>query len=468
MKVFQIFHGLALLSDNKGSGFPVRLELTRDLLNIQVPIALASFTNTPLLSTDRCVIVKRHPDGGLGFSVKGGESGACKVPVMISKVAETETGTSSDAECLTSFQEPLFLAYTDGPLFVGDVILEVNDTNVEDKTHDEVVQLLKECDQEVKLKVKFQSGMTHLLHRTTSRRRIENNSERSTDVSESELSLLPSISSYDKSTLPKGWSPFMSLPLPMAYITRYLWGTDKLRSNGFEVRTADGTSSGIIYCEDIKIIEHWVHYITSHITALNNQSIKMSNKMLHPDELIVYLGWVCERLNEEQFDTTDFLKTWEPYFLILKGTCAWFFDTPPLSDEDFKNSLMTLKIYETRFKDIKASDRRDKRKHSFMIETASGERHYLSVESSEILQQIRRAWNRCTYYAVTKMRNNMNINCFVQKRTFACVKDERPSGLVIDFLQGIGLYDIPSKVLRTEIGSYISERSMVKYTRAGK
>lgn len=29
---------------------------------------------------------------------------------------------------------------------------------------------------------------------------------------------------------PKGWKTLAKIPLPMAYITRYLWGTDKVRS----------------------------------------------------------------------------------------------------------------------------------------------------------------------------------------------------------------------------------------------
>lgn len=35
---------------------------------------------------------------------------------------------------------------------------------------------------------------------------------------------------------PKGWKTLAKIPLPMAYITRYLWGTDKIRLNFEEMR----------------------------------------------------------------------------------------------------------------------------------------------------------------------------------------------------------------------------------------
>jgi hypothetical protein len=70
----------------------------------------------------------------------------------------------------------------------------------------------------------------------------------------------------------------------MAIVSRYLWSTDKLRNNAFEVRTVDGKSSGIIHCEDRSALDQWIKYIDSHIGALNKKSIKMSNKYLHPSE----------------------------------------------------------------------------------------------------------------------------------------------------------------------------------------
>jgi gamma-syntrophin len=41
------------------------------------------------------------------------------------------------------------------------------------------------------------------------------------------------------------WIEIISVPLMMAYVTRYIYGTDKLRSNAFEVRGLNNTSTGM-------------------------------------------------------------------------------------------------------------------------------------------------------------------------------------------------------------------------------
>ncbi|KRZ56640.1 Gamma-2-syntrophin, partial [Trichinella nativa] len=150
----------------------------------------------------------------------------------------------------------------------------------------------------------------------------------------------------------------------------------------------------------------WVGYIDSNISELNNKSIKLSNKYLHPDELIVYLGWLCERVNVTNAESGDFLKTWEPRFVMLKGNEFYLFETPPLSVEELKSSLTCQKVLETRFRDLKEHEKVGKREHCFIIETAFGENLYLSIESSDQFVQLRGAWQRCTYYAINKLEVN--------------------------------------------------------------
>ncbi|KAL1232634.1 Gamma-1-syntrophin [Trichinella spiralis] len=307
------------------------------------------------------------------------------------------------------------LCCSDAPLFIGDTIIAINDDLVEGKTHDEVVQMLHDSGSEVKLKVKFNSGMAQFLCKgtmSTDSRRNGSNGDKISQASDHEN--------------------FISL---MAYITRYLWGTDKLRSNGFEVRSVDGSSSGVIHCEDPKVLSLWVGYIDSNISELNNKSIKLSNKYLHPDELIVYLGWLCERANVTNAESGDFLKTWEPRFVMLKGNEFYLFETPPLSVEELKSSLTCQKILETRFRDLKEHEKVGKREHCFIIETAFGENLYLSVESSDQFVQLRGAWQRCTYYAINKL----------ETYTFACAMEDRPSAIIFDIRHGIGMYDVPTK-----------------------
>jgi hypothetical protein len=89
---------------------------------------------------------------------------------------------------------------------------------------------------------------------------------------------------WDEDLTSTQWKIVTKLALPMAIVSRYLWGTDKLRNNAFEVRTVDGKSSGIIHCEDKSALDQWIKYIDNHVAALNKKSIKMSNKYLHPSE----------------------------------------------------------------------------------------------------------------------------------------------------------------------------------------
>lgn len=72
------------------------------------------------------------------------------------------------------------------------------------------------------------------------------------------------------------------VPLMMAYVTRYIFGTDKLRSNAFEVRGLNGISTGIINCDDLAIFSQWLKMITDNIVGLTllqviNDTIQKSN-----------------------------------------------------------------------------------------------------------------------------------------------------------------------------------------------
>lgn len=54
----------------------------------------------------------------------------------------------------------------------------------------------------------------------------------------------------------------------MAYVTRYIFGTDKLRRNAFEVRGLNGARTGVIHCDDTAILSQWLKYIADNITSL--------------------------------------------------------------------------------------------------------------------------------------------------------------------------------------------------------
>lgn len=59
----------------------------------------------------------------------------------------------------------------------------------------------------------------------------------------------------------------------MAYVTRYIFGTDKLRRNAFEVRGLNGARTGIIHCDDSAILSQWLKFITDNITGLTHLQV---------------------------------------------------------------------------------------------------------------------------------------------------------------------------------------------------
>ncbi|XP_008486107.2 gamma-1-syntrophin-like, partial [Diaphorina citri] len=75
------------------------------------------------------------------------------------------------------------------------------------------------------------------------------------------------------------WSDVITVPLMMAYITRYMYGTDKLRPNAFEIRGLNGSKTGIIHCEDSAILSQWLKYVTDNIMALTNLQVKQSTNL---------------------------------------------------------------------------------------------------------------------------------------------------------------------------------------------
>lgn len=71
----------------------------------------------------------------------------------------------------------------------------------------------------------------------------------------------------------------------MAYVTRYIFGTDKLRSNAFEVRGLNGISTGIINCDDLAILSQWLKLITDNIVGLTHLQVPYSTRLRFKFEL---------------------------------------------------------------------------------------------------------------------------------------------------------------------------------------
>ncbi|CAJ0934598.1 unnamed protein product, partial [Mesorhabditis belari] len=432
-----IHHGLVLISDGKGRGRPSRLLLTKDQISIQIPsdAVIDEVSVAPEDTSTRHIVIKKRKDGGgLGLSIRGGDHNS-NFPIVISKIF------------------PDMPADETKQLFVGDAIVEVNGIAVDGKSHDEVVEMLKSEDDEVTLGVRHFTQITPYLKPASSLqpgrsgsaldKLYEPNTWKSAMKAHSDLGLYEKKSSTahhsSMGTLDRDdgkWKTISTIPLPMAYLTRYLWGTDNLRQHAFELRAVDGTSSGVIHCEDSRALELWLMKIHQHINHLNQKSIKMSNKYLHQSEQITYIGWVNEHLTEEA--SVDPKQRWEPRFLILKGGDICLFETPPLNSDDLGKCLNLYKCYDVAVKQVPDDMRRlDKRDNCLWVETALGEevKHYLAFESPQMMERFEAAYYRCVHTTINAM----------QTRTFACSFEGRPSGLVFDIKQGISLYDIPTK-----------------------
>ncbi|CAJ0567610.1 unnamed protein product, partial [Mesorhabditis spiculigera] len=434
-----IHHGLVLISDGKGRGRPSRLLLTKDQISIQIPADLVvdEPSVAPEETATRQVVIKKRKDvQGLGLSIRGGDQNS-SFPIVISKIF------------------PGMPAEETKQLFVGDAIVEVNGVGVDGKSHDEVVDMLKSDADEVTLGVRHYTSIAPYLKPAVSLqpgrsgsaldKLYEPNTWKSAMKAHSDLGLYEkkpdgkathhaSLGTLDRDD--GKWRTISTIPLPMAYITRFLWGTDNLRQNAFELRAVDGTSSGIIHCEDNKALDQWLIKIHHHINHLNQKSIKMSNKYLHQSEQISHIGWVNERIPEDL--AADPKQRWEPRFLILKGGDICLFETPPLNSDDLGKCLNLYKCYDVAVKQIPDDMRKlDKRDNCIWIETSMGvdARHYLAFEFPQMLEQFEATYYRCVHATINAL----------QTRTFACSYEGRPSGLVFDIKQGISLYDIPTK-----------------------
>lgn len=78
----------------------------------------------------------------------------------------------------------------------------------------------------------------------------------------------------------------------MAYVTRYIFGTDKLRANSFEVRGMNGSNTGVIHVTDLAILSKWMKIISEYTNALTSQKVQHSN--ISSDSIPqIYLIFFC-------------------------------------------------------------------------------------------------------------------------------------------------------------------------------
>jgi len=433
-------YGLVTVSDGKCRPQTTRLKLCPDLLVLQREefIFPDDEDGYPVDNKLRTVKLRRTSDGQLGISIKGGRDH--NLPILVSKVCR--------------FEE-------DDHLYIGDAIVKVNDNFLTSVTHDEAINILRNAGSEVTLTVKhYKSAAPFLLKNVrqfipdvdqASSTPLDGNHEGNGVVDHGPPPPLPgsvvaggagkaekvpvldspcSVASDGSSTNWNGiprvrrkWIDVVEVPLMMAYITRYIFGTDKLRPNAFEVRGMNGSNTGVIHINDLAVLSHWIKLIGDYISALTNHKGAVLNRGFKSEsEQITYMSWVAEGvLNRNQP-----WQNWKPKFFALRGSEVHIFESPPIEVSDWKRSVQVYPIHQAMFRVIKESETVDERGHCFLLQTVGRESRYFSMETRQDLLRLESAWHRAVCQSVSGLK----------KQTFHVVYKNVPGALTLDWTDG--------------------------------
>ncbi|KAG8225250.1 hypothetical protein J437_LFUL008787 [Ladona fulva] len=412
---------MVAVSDGKSLPRPARLHLSMETLRLQAEEEVE----------ERCVKVIRQKVGGLGLSIKGGAEH--HLPILISRIFKDQAADQT------------------GQLFVGDAIVKVH----RDERHllDEGSGAAKAAPSEGEgwrspAGIQVDTGnrrrqLSSPVHAPTpsspapSETSVASLKHPKTTVAVNNVTSSNQIHSMPKETVRvKQWVDIVTVPLMMAYVTRYIFGTDQLRPNAFEVRGLDGSSTGVILCEDAAILTQWLKYITDNIIGLTNLQMKLCNRNFARTDRIEYMGWVNEASPTK--DNRRPWQSWQPRFLALKGPDVLILDAPPLTEQDWlccAASGDALKVYQTMFRALRDSENVDGRQHCFLVQASGRESRYLSVETRQELLRIEGAWHCAVCSAVMKLGS----------KTFTVSANGKTAGLTLDWNMGFALYDTEAK-----------------------
>ncbi|XP_030051019.1 gamma-2-syntrophin [Microcaecilia unicolor] len=433
--------GIALLYDEVSDNtYDIRLKLTKEVLAIQKQDVIC-INGSDQSANHRTVTLRRQPVGGLGLSIKGGAEH--KVPVVISKIFKDQAADQT------------------GMLFIGDAVIQVNGINVENATHEEVVHLLRNAGDEVTITVQYLREAPSFLKLPlgSPEPSSDHSSGASSPLFDSGLHLngnssntAPSSPSSPMANEPKyekHWLDTLSLPLSMARISRFRTGTDKLRANSLEVLALDGVSSGILQFYTAQESAEWLQAISTNISDLTLQNMKMANKCCSPCDQVIHMGWVSERLRGS--DTSQLYKY---KFLALKGSSFYIFNTPPVSTLDWIHAEKIYNLCEVLFKLHKVwfaddcwlqanlylalhhdYELEDQRPYCFSVLVGQGKRHYFSVELGSELAIWEKSFQTATFMEVQRTGS----------KTYMCICQGEMLCFTVDFALGFTCFDINTK-----------------------
>ncbi|XP_032808792.1 gamma-2-syntrophin-like isoform X3 [Petromyzon marinus] len=400
--------GIVLLIDGKSEPHEVRLKISKDLLTIQHQ-EVVCVTGSQCSAKERSVTLRRQEIGGFGLSIKGGAE--YRVPVVISKIMKDQAADQT------------------GMLFIGDAILRINGINVENATHEEVVQVLQTAGDEVTFTVRYLRKIPAFLKLPL----IEEGQYSSIPSDQSSTASSPLFDSglhLNNNSTNTRWCDSLAIPLLLARISLYTPGSDQLRPNAFEVIAMDGISSGVLQCYSIQECADWLRSISTAIGDLIQQHIRMTNKNLSLYEQIVHMGWVEERIQDAEFG-----QHYQSRFLALRGPNMFLFSGPPLSLCDWARGEKMYDLCETFLKTHKEVDLRDMRPCCFSVLTGTGDSHYFSTELAGDVALWEKAYQQAQFSEVQR----------VGSKTYSCVWRGHATGLTVDFNLGFACFEANSK-----------------------
>ncbi|XP_043088173.1 gamma-2-syntrophin isoform X4 [Puntigrus tetrazona] len=259
----------------------------------------------------------------------------------------------------------------------------------------------------------------------------------------------PSSPSANEPKYEKRWLDAVSLPLFMARISRRKAGTDKLRSNSFEVIALDGVCTHVLqFCTAAESTD-WLQAISTNINDLTQESIKTANKYSSPDDQIVHTGWVCEHLQGGDVEPLHSCR-----FLALRGSSLLVFRSPPILASDWTQAEASFHLCEVLFKVHKLwiaedcwiqtrfymglqqdGELRDSEPFCFSVLVGHGQSFCYSVELGSELVLWEKAFQRAVFMEVQRVRT----------KSYMCSSQGKILCFTLDFETGFSCSDSGSK-----------------------
>ncbi|XP_075432605.1 LOW QUALITY PROTEIN: beta-2-syntrophin [Ascaphus truei] len=261
----------------------------------------------------RRVRVVKQEAGGLGISIKGGREN--RMPILISKIFPGLAADRSRA------------------LRVGDAILAVNGSDLQNATHDQAVQVLKKAGKEVTLEVSFLHEVSPYIRKASLVGDLAWDSADPRTPTHSNDTGSPKHNTRDCKVI----------PLKMCYTARNLSMSDP-EGRLVEVRSPDGCHSLVLRCRDAASALCWSQALHSNITALLPQVLAETQCMLGATgEELRHLGWVAEQMSQDAGRSL-----WKPALAAVSQKDFLLFDSMPRSREQWGSPKQRLPLISTR------------------------------------------------------------------------------------------------------------------------